>query len=100
MSPITAEQTARRSINFPLLIHTGSYLAAKVGGKAIANGRVQQFRWSQLNPSACHAALLLLRCRHALVPSTGKFHRHPAIPTPLLAHAPQGGKYRRMRPRD
>src|SRR6266849_9244761 len=61
MSPITAEPTARRSINFPLLIHTGSYFAAKFGGKAIANGRVQQFRWSQLDPSACPAALLLLR---------------------------------------
>src|SRR5712671_312907 len=39
MSPITAEPTARRSINCPLLIYTGSYFAAKFGGKAIANGR-------------------------------------------------------------
>src|SRR5713101_7564551 len=35
-----------------------------------------------------------------LVPSIGKYHRHPAIPTPLLAQSPQGRKYRRMRPRD
>src|SRR5712664_751106 len=99
MSPITAEPTARRSINFPLLIHTGSYFAAKFGGKAIANGRVQQFRWSQLDPSACPAALLLLRRRRVLVPSIGKYHRHPAIPAPVLAQATQGRKWH-MRPRD
>src|SRR5258706_13626371 len=35
-----------------------------------------------------------------VVPSIGKYNRHPAIPGPLLAQAPQGRKYRRMRTRD
>src|SRR5258708_20917570 len=43
---------------------------------------------------------MLLRGRRVLVPSIGKYNRHPAIPTPLLAQAPQGRKYRRMRTRD
>src|SRR5580704_8559805 len=34
-----------------------------------------------------------------LVPLIGKYHRHPAIPTPLLAQATQGRKWH-MRPRD
>src|ERR1700730_11353597 len=35
MSPITAEPTAKRSIHFPLLTHTGSYFAAKFGGNQL-----------------------------------------------------------------
>src|SRR5258708_22657671 len=34
-----------------------------------------------------------------LVPLIGKYHRNPAIPTPLLAQATQGRKWH-MRPRD
>src|ERR1700693_5221711 len=36
--------------------------------------------------AGCRTALLLL------VPLIGKYHRRPAIPTPLLAQATQGGK--------
>src|SRR6202011_5814067 len=70
---ITAEQTARRSINFPLLIHTGSYFAAKFGGKAIANDRVQQFRWSHLDPSACP--------QHYYFCGEGAFSSHRSVNT-------------------
>src|ERR1700730_12714328 len=35
-----------------------------------------------------------------VVPSISKYHRHPAIPTPVLAQATQGRKQRRMRRRD
>src|SRR5580700_8145031 len=45
-------------------------------------------------------ALLLLRWRRVLLPPIGKYNRRPAIPTPLLAQAPQGRKCRRMRTRD
>src|SRR3984893_7651325 len=62
---------------------------------------------SQLNPAASElerhrarpAALLLLRRRCGLVPLIGKYHRRPAIPTPLLPEATQGRKIH-MRPRD
>src|SRR5882762_8895034 len=91
MSPITAEPTARRSINFPLLIHTDSYFAAKFGGKAIANGRVQQFRWSQLDLSAC--------LEHYYFCGEGAFSSHLSVnttgtqlyPLPSLRKRPRAG---------
>src|SRR5258708_32293438 len=43
--------------------------------------------------AGCPAALLLR------VPLIGKYNRGPAIPTPVLAQATQGGKIH-MRPRD
>src|SRR6266403_1416149 len=87
MSPINAEPTARRSINFPLLIHTGGYFAAEFGGQAIANGRVQQFRWSRLDP------------RHYYFCGEGAFSSHRSVnttgtqlyPFPSLRKRPRAG---------
>src|SRR5467141_3708848 len=45
--------------------------------------------------SPLYSAALLL-----LIPSIGKYNRHPAIPTPVLAQATQGRKQGRMRRRD
>src|SRR6266852_2280465 len=91
MSPITAEPTARRSIKFPLLIHTGSYFAAKFGGKAIANGRVQQFRWSYLTRR--------LAPQHYYFCGEGAFSSHRSVnttgtqlyPLPSLRKRPRAG---------
>src|SRR6266403_258405 len=91
MSPITAEPTARRSINFLRLINSGSYFAAKFGGNAIANRRVQQFRWSQLDPSAC--------LEHYYFCGEGAFSSHRSVnttgtqlyPLPSLRKRPRAG---------
>src|SRR6202521_3190046 len=100
-SPLNKQQDA--PYNSPILIlrraalfspgHQGSHFAAKSGGKVIATGQVHQFRWSQLDLSACPAVLLLLRRRCAFVPSIVKYHWHPAIPTSFLAQATQGRKW-------
>src|SRR5713101_268763 len=91
MIPITAEPTARRSIKFPLLIHTGSYFAAKFGGKAIANGRVQQFR--------CPNLTRRLAPQHYYFCGEGAFSSHRSVnttgtqlyPLPSLRKRPRGG---------
>src|SRR5258708_23660995 len=91
MTPIPAEPTARRSINFPLLIHTGSYLAAEFGGKAIANGRIQQFDGPNLTRQ--------LAPQHYYFCDEGAFSSHRSVnttgtqlyPLPSLCKRPSAG---------
>src|ERR1700758_4071687 len=74
-----------------LLIHVRSYFAAKFGGKAIANGWVQQFRWSQLAPSASP--------QHYYFCGEGALSSHRSVnttctqlyPLPSLRKRPMGG---------
>src|SRR5580704_6538570 len=91
MSPITAEPTARRSINFPLLIHSGSYFAAKFGGKA----------WPMAGPSNSDGPNLTRRLapQHYYFCGEGAFSSHRSVnttdtqlyPLPSLRKRPRGG---------
>src|ERR1700675_4887745 len=76
----------RASAALFLLGPKGSYFAAESGGKVTANGRVHQFRWSQLDLSTRPAALLFVD------PLIGKCHWRPAIATPFLVQATETRK--------